>query len=182
MAKTKATHFGTCQICGSEQKLPEGVLSLHGYTTRWGFFSGVCSGARHLPFEKSTDLILGAIAYQESAVIPDLEAQAARLHAGELREDGKTFKHHYNRRTATSSWGLVEIKATDKPGLFEIDGDRFWASFHGTGLNTVDDLRRHFGRNYADHLLGKCGQIRQWVKWQRERLANWQPTELKPIK
>ena len=28
----KATHIGTCQCCGSQQKLPSGVLSNHGYT------------------------------------------------------------------------------------------------------------------------------------------------------
>ena len=59
MTKTShaATHEGSCQICGRQQKLPGNVLSKHGYTTRWGFFSGVCPGASYEPFEVSCDLI-----------------------------------------------------------------------------------------------------------------------------
>jgi hypothetical protein len=50
--KDKATHFGTCQLCGSFQKLPGGVLADHGYNINWGSFVGVCSGSRRAPFEQ----------------------------------------------------------------------------------------------------------------------------------
>lgn len=51
-----ATHMGTCQCCGAQQKLPKGVLSQHGYTVDYGFFNGVCQGAGHAPFEENCDL------------------------------------------------------------------------------------------------------------------------------
>ena len=47
----QATHNGTCQICGSLQALPGGVLSKHGYTVEHGWFEGVCPGAKHAPLE-----------------------------------------------------------------------------------------------------------------------------------
>jgi hypothetical protein len=50
--KDKATHLGTCQLCGSFQKLPNGVLADHGYNINWGSFVGVCSGSRRAPFEQ----------------------------------------------------------------------------------------------------------------------------------
>src|SRR6185369_7276388 len=53
----KATHSGSCQICGRVQKLPGDVLSKHGYTTRWGFFSGTCPGSGYRPFEVAFDRI-----------------------------------------------------------------------------------------------------------------------------
>lgn len=53
--KTKATHYGTCQLCGSLQKLPDGVLALHGYQVDWNQFHGICHGAGQLPFEQSKD-------------------------------------------------------------------------------------------------------------------------------
>ena len=53
----KAKHIGTCQICGSAQKLPGGRLASHGYTVRWGFFSGICAGTNHLPLEESCDYL-----------------------------------------------------------------------------------------------------------------------------
>jgi hypothetical protein len=54
--KTKATHYGTCQLCGSLQKLPSGVLAIHGYQVDWNQFHGTCSGSGHPPFEQSKDL------------------------------------------------------------------------------------------------------------------------------
>lgn len=53
--KNKATHYGTCQICGSLQKLPNGVLASHGYQIEWNQFHGICIGSGHAPFEQSKD-------------------------------------------------------------------------------------------------------------------------------
>lgn len=53
----KSTHIGTCQICNAAQKLPGGRLASHGYTVRWGFFAGVCSGSNQLPLEQSCDYL-----------------------------------------------------------------------------------------------------------------------------
>jgi hypothetical protein len=36
----KATYRGTCQACGRVQMLPADTLSLHGYTSRWGWWFG----------------------------------------------------------------------------------------------------------------------------------------------
>jgi hypothetical protein len=73
----KATYSGTCQVCGSLQLLPSGLLSLHGYTTRWGFFSGICHGAKNLPFEQDKSLIEEAIE----------RAEAHRTHQKQLAHD-----------------------------------------------------------------------------------------------
>ena len=54
--KNKATHYGTCQLCGSLQKLPDGVLATHGYQIHWNQFHGTCRGTGHQPFEQSKDL------------------------------------------------------------------------------------------------------------------------------
>ena len=52
----KATQIGTCQICGSAQKLPNGRLAKHGYTVEYGWgFNGVCNGSGKLPFEISKE-------------------------------------------------------------------------------------------------------------------------------
>lgn len=47
----KSTHTGTCQACGRAQALPAGVLAKHGYTVKWGFFSGTCAGSGQRPLE-----------------------------------------------------------------------------------------------------------------------------------
>src|SRR5262245_3379925 len=88
----KATHFGTCQICGAVQKLPGGKLAKHGYTvSQWGFFAGTCSGSDHKPFETHTDRIALAIE-QATASRTSALAKAAELRA---RTDCKTFVSVY---------------------------------------------------------------------------------------
>ena len=43
-------------MCGSLQKLPNGVLASHGYQIEWNQFLGICKGTGHAPFEQSKDL------------------------------------------------------------------------------------------------------------------------------
>ncbi len=49
----KHTHRGTCQICGSTQAVDivSGKLAVHGYTVKWGYFSGTCRGSNSLPMQ-----------------------------------------------------------------------------------------------------------------------------------
>lgn len=87
-----ATHRGHCQVCGSLQKLPKGKLSLHGYTVAYGFFSGICTGARELPFELSCDLVKGAVARAKVALKSTQEEQAALR---TLPVEPIAWVHHY---------------------------------------------------------------------------------------
>lgn len=49
----RATHYGTCQLCGSLQKANRKTnrLADHGYTLAYGFQAGTCRGSSRLPFE-----------------------------------------------------------------------------------------------------------------------------------
>lgn len=49
----RATHYGTCQLCGSLQKANKksNRLADHGYTLAYGFQAGACRGSGRLPFE-----------------------------------------------------------------------------------------------------------------------------------
>ena len=55
----KATHNGTCQLCGNLQAVnaKTGRLAKHGYTVEFGYFSGSCAGSNELPLEISRDLL-----------------------------------------------------------------------------------------------------------------------------
>jgi len=52
----KATHTGTCQVCGREQALPGGMLAKHGYTVDDGYFRGTCPGSTYAPLEQHRGL------------------------------------------------------------------------------------------------------------------------------
>lgn len=49
----KATHMGTCQICGRMHKVDVkyGVVAAHGYTRQWGNEHNHCPGGQWRPYE-----------------------------------------------------------------------------------------------------------------------------------
>jgi len=49
----KATHIGTCQICGAAHKVVRGGIAKHGYTVG-GYYRGVCDGSDAAPYERGT--------------------------------------------------------------------------------------------------------------------------------
>ena len=59
----KATHYGTCQFCGSLQKTDAHTnrLADHGYTIERGWQQGTCKGSGQLPFEVSKDYVVAVL-------------------------------------------------------------------------------------------------------------------------
>lgn len=215
--KNKATHSGTCQIYGRFQKLPGGVLSLHGYTTQWGFFNGICPGSTYKPFEQSTDRIEMAIASAEKDAA-DLDARSAALKAGELTEDGTAMYGVYRparygsgmrKIQGGTSWEPVRVNREDKSAKYEGHDEYKWAEFtyeptispeevrksaygqkieignyglHGSDFPTVDAVRVAMNTKYAErHLDSRAADLRRYCAWQRDRIKNWKPSELKPV-
>jgi hypothetical protein len=76
--------------------LPGGLLATHGYTVRFGFFSGVCDGSNQLPFEQSKEFAAASLAsvqkwLDEQPTLPNWKAgedktiRALRLRISEAR-------------------------------------------------------------------------------------------------
>lgn len=197
----KATNDGTCQICGSRQRLPNGRLAKHGYTTRWGFFSGTCTGSDGLPFEQSTDLIERAIHAAEA------EAAGLRDNAADQRTKGqdagsrKTMASVYQPATWTDrhsryDWQEVEVLSETKsfPGraeAFEV----FYAMVktrtqNGAQIEKREDFTGVYGDNklarivmagresYAKDLEKRAEKFDGFVRWQTARVAAWKPAPL----
>lgn len=55
--KTKATHIGTCQLCGARHKLPDGRIARHGYKVDIGMSYGTCHGSNRLPYETDKSVL-----------------------------------------------------------------------------------------------------------------------------
>jgi hypothetical protein len=204
----KATHNGTCQICGSFQKLPKGKLSLHGYTVRWGFFSGVCTGSKALPFEQSKDLIEGAIARAKN-MLAETRKESADLKSGALKLEGnKAYVHAYfspnsRRDRGGYKWTVVNV-TLEKVTYDPADGGTGF--YYKASYKTDDQARPHdisipydmpriedeaamlasvqlmLNAGYAkSELDSRASQLAQYITWQEERIADWKPTDLKPI-
>lgn len=202
---SKATHKGTCQICGRSQKLPQGALSKHGYTTRWGFFSGVCTGARHTPFEESYDLISDIIVRCEREV-EDLDGHIESLEASEdcavvefsWYESGRFGHRERQHSKQTTKVEMVDHPATEDGYVnhevfiyYEEKGETNRVSLsHPNGYKgvqcsgytptvkaAVDALNQH--EIWATKKRIK--QLEEYIVWQTDRVTNWKPGKLTPV-
>lgn len=55
--KTPDTRRKTCQICARPILANTGTIAHHGYTVKWGFFSGTCEGSLALPYEQDRSVL-----------------------------------------------------------------------------------------------------------------------------
>src|SRR5579863_2290904 len=137
-----ATHYGTCQACGSQQKLPAGVLAKHGYTTKWGFFEGTCRGSGERPFEKDYSLIEKFIGYAQTRLASNQEFLAG-LKARPTEPKGwvhiyRTAKNRYE--LSGYNWHLVEFamrqeQFESRPSAYYLNPDtNKWENCYRHGL------------------------------------------------
>lgn len=202
----KAEFFGTCQCCGRTQKLPKGVLSLHGYTVAQGWFSGVCRGAKHLPFEQSCDEVKRYIAEAEQQI------EALKLEAVNVLAEVKFARVTYlgsdwTGRTMRKSI-VTEIRVAEK-------GSRVFNSFEAVleespsldrrsittisrkinSASTVEQMYatdteaacasmvRIMNESFVNEVIARqIVQLTNYIAWQQRRIQNLTPSELKSIK
>lgn len=195
---SKATHKGHCQICGALQMLPGGRLAKHGYTTRWGFFEGVCTGSGELPYEQSIGLILDAAQRAREA------AQALSAEAFRVRNEtgARTWVQAYwaatgrdrqvrrpwvqvdvlvEHRTATygdetSEWDVFSYEVEER----QTDGKmlRRTKRFPGGYDMTLAQVVARGNAARADAIEQDALRRLEYAEWQQMRMAGWQPSEL----
>ena len=197
-----ATHFGTCQICGRYQKLPNGRLSKHGYTVQWGFFQGVCHGANGLPFEQSTDLIEEMIAMCEQQIANiGFEIGELRAYEGTKGWVNKYYEHgqlHHGSKSC-HRWERREITMTEKTMDNGYVLRRFYADrefnpqtersyskevkpSYSAEINGLVDAIKYLNEQYIEHSLTKrIDELRKYIAWQQSRIKDWKPAELTPV-
>ncbi len=199
----KATHVGHCQGCGHHQKLPDGKLSLHGYTVAWGFFSGTCGGAKELPYELSCDYCKTRITQAEAQ--RDTQRAAAAHHRREIDapiadqvtlevgRDPRTYRSIkrlfinvvLSERTVSISpdHNYTEIMAT-----VEHEGQELIVSLTGVngalsyrGAKTALQAACMLNESAARSCDLQANQIQTYIDWQTHRVAEWKPQPLKTV-
>jgi hypothetical protein len=174
----KATHYGTCQACGREQKLPGGVLSNHGYTVRWNMFNGVCPGAGALPFEISKDLIEHFIKNAERTR-DDFQKQIKAVSDSTGTSEVPFHKYVTGRGGGYRVWVNVQIK--DGQIIFE-DGTTAPARrFAGLGLGSDNQIADSLRKKKIAWIERQIKGVEEYISWQNERLAGWEPKPLKEV-
>lgn len=189
--KNKATHSGTCQACGRGQKLPNGVLAIHGYTTRWGFFSGICPGSGHKPFELSTDYIEFCI-HSSAKEAAKLRGEAEAL----LAEDptGQTefwfseyvaatyaLPSHYRWVRATATFDEHSISRVTTVPDHNGNSKTVFATRTDVRGRTIEDVVLAQNIKRADAFEAVARKHDEYIVWQQERVANWTLGTLTPV-
>lgn len=198
-SRRKATHFGSCQCCGSLQKIPAGVLAKHGYTTKFGFFSGTCIGSGEKPFEKSFDLIERCI---QNARVKQIDLRAfkadllARPEAGTSTAWVRVYRDHraaqgvtgyqwmpvplaFTTHESTSGgdahrWITVQYQHPDKKQLQRVDL---------YGVHSLDPLDFVVALNLkrAQAVEVELEAIADYISWQQKRVDTWKEGTLQEV-
>lgn len=178
----KSTHRGECQICGKTQMLPSGKLAKHGYTVEEHFFNGVCSGSDHLPFEQSKDAIEPEVIRVRARII---EMEASVIELGRPA----TTPESYDKCSIGNGYRVyVKVTIIEKDGRlykqFSIGGHVMQEAFRYSisGGNTPINAADYLNKQRAWRVTQQIKQAQSWLTWQEERLLNWVPKELRPIK
>jgi hypothetical protein len=186
----KATHYGTCQACGAFQKLPAGVLALHGYEVKWEQFVGVCIGSGHQPYELSADMLPDLIASAE------LRAEAIRELQVRLRTPIDEPKVDWTFRRQHLGINFPEpatISGTEIAGLhgsymqFTVTADKdgraqLVDSYRiPHGVENAATLANYLRAQEADGLQHRIDREVRYANWQNGRLADWKIRPLREV-
>lgn len=196
-----ATHSGHCQACGSLQKLPKGLLSLHGYKVEGGYFSGTCRGSRELPFELSCDLVKTFIVDAQRR----LDGVRAWVQSIRDNSDATCWVRNYEKRASgRSGYVTRNVTVIHEPRSFTLSGethtvtDKFYLApgFHaavGTDEKHKIDSFSHGGATPEEtaHKLNmlfaegvertEVKQLERYISWQCSRVSTWTIAALLPV-
>lgn len=206
--KNKATHQGTCQVCGRLQMLPAGVLAKHGYTTQWGFFSGVCQGAGHLPFEQDISLIEGMITWAKDTAARHIDTATAlevptegnvatcSVFVGH-REAPKQVRYGFSEHpwvTGTiantgvrNGWQVTVTEGRFAGLTLDVRDQGFqWDEINARQIELTPAMVASFNNaDYAKrHHRVHAAKLTEYAAWQTKRIVGWvaHPEKLVPVK
>lgn len=187
---TKATHTGECQICGSRQKAPAGLVAKHGYVVAgYGFFNGVCPGSGRKPYEVSCDAIEGVIErgiVHAAALRDHAEARRAPIAEGVSKAMVREYRPaRFRGQHSGYEWREVEIEPGEHPRTaFYVDlaGKRKRLDVYPRGrVDTFRDLLAYLNGEYAAFLDKSAAEVDANVATWRQRVTDWKPRDLQPV-
>lgn len=172
----KATHQGTCQICGrTGLKVAGGKMSHHGYTRPGvGYDVANCYGERKLAWELDKSVAeeyLGRLRDSLTAVRRD----AARVEAGEfLPFQMKVYTQRQHRMFGGPSSSIVTVTEENHATL-----DRFTSPRYGNEHGMTP--RERAMKMNLERLQAEGGGLMVEIKMFEDRLPLWEKKDLLPL-
>lgn len=192
--KGKATHYGECQVCGRNQKLPNGKLSIHGYTVDWNCFMGTCPGSHNLPWELSCDMAKKSLAWNATKIA---EIKAV-IDDQENNPDAQLWFGIWRSATSRSRPGYYEFLKVDLEIVYDesLTGrdrelDRKYPDIILRDSRTGDEVKGHRMHSinrredlikwYVDHKNRRLRELEKYDAWLTERIGSWEIRPLTPV-
>jgi hypothetical protein len=174
-----ATHYGNCQICGREHKVSGQSIATHGYTLAHGWQEGACYGSGGKPIQLSCDLIEGGIAAAQKYI----ERSRAQI-AAPFDADG--FQKRVTKTTTRSGdvkFSVIDVRVVlTEAGKVEVQDYRGKAerTFYRSNM-TVAEVQADIVASMEKYLTSGIQHSEENIRYMRQIVANWKPTELRPI-
>jgi hypothetical protein len=163
----KSQFNGECQLCGKTQKLPNELLSNHGYTVDWNIFNGICPGSRNQPYEKSCELI--------KIQIPRVQQQIVELAARieQIASRSGTVGWQKLFEDSRCQWQEVEFTLKDCWIGYKAKNIVKNAYAFASGA-TAEEFARSSDRTYIDRILTpRLKALREYLEWCEKRVEQW---------
>jgi hypothetical protein len=190
----KATHKGTCQVCGRQQMLPNDRLSKHGYTVEFGWFEGTCQGAGHLPYELSCDLVKESVVWAEDRMT-DLDDSKIGVRKWTSESEVKAFVYlDYRQSRYGSGYRMMVGRIEERPdpwnrmrfGLVLTDdyGKEFFEIPNNGYCKTADELVQYLIDAEIRRIDRQIKRANKYRQIQQKRVDEWvaRPENLVPVK
>jgi hypothetical protein len=179
--KMKATHMGTCQVCHAGQKLPQGHLSIHGYTVNYGWFNGTCRGSHRLPVEQSCDIIQESIALTVEAI------GRKETKIEEVENSTTTYYYERNRFRGIKPIRMeAPVDKTDPDNWTYEQNKVINSNPHCKGIFQVRAVTERDVANskesYVMKLRREIRAMNNYITAQAAAVKNWEPKPLTEIK
>ncbi len=178
----KSEYKGTCQCCGSVQKLPGNTLAKHGYTVKWGFFSGICSGTTKMPYEKDCSLIKQYIASAEAKRDSLIEFRDRLLKsATEPKAWFREYVRNLEKGRSGYKWRYTDLVETELGFCYINAEEKVTRLPAHKPVDTLLEMATLLNTQYAKDIALNIQNIAEYISWQQKRLTNWKETDLLPI-
>ena len=165
---------GTCQACFNQQKLPGGMLSLHGYQRPGvGFIQGRCPGVGYPPYEESCELVKTFRVDLKERRIPAMRARLAEL---QMRPEWLTFYGRADTRHVSSGFtryaseielrvyrdGRTPTPIGRSPSYESVRATGFFVPSYNDLLYRQTQRQQDYIKQAESYLEFLAGQIRDW--------------------
>lgn len=176
-----AEFFGTCQICGREQKAHPHAIAKHGYTIRFGWQMGECFGSGAKPYEISNDRILAAIDAAK-AYIERTKGDIEKLQASPYDADGMVWAKAAERRYDESRLMRVTLGLSEKGAIEAKDQwGRVVYLDMAAAAETIDEAARALAVRQMAALRRAIAEAETSIPYLQARHDAWKPAELRPV-